>query len=108
MHTNNLIGKRMSIEVCKEAGVVGVRIAGGSDKPFGRGFVRIKQLTAATASSRSGTLKEGDILLQVYIKLMYIILCSTRHFITLKMLGKFSQSSRHDSQAGCSCYIASR
>ena len=67
----------MSVQVCKEAGVVGVRIAGGSDKPFGRGFVRIKQVTAATASSRSGALKEGDILLQVR---------SIRHYIMLIIL----------------------
>ena len=55
----------MNVEACKEVGVVGVRIAGGSDKPFGQGLIRIKQVTADTASSRSGTLKEGDIILQV-------------------------------------------
>ena len=49
----------------KEGGVLGVRIAGGSDKPYGRGLVRIKQLTANTAGSRSGVLKEGDIILKV-------------------------------------------
>lgn len=53
------------MEMNKEAGVLGVRIAGGSDKPYGRGFVRIKQLTADTVGSRSGALREGDIILQV-------------------------------------------
>ena len=55
----------MTVEMCKERGVLGVRIAGGSDKPYGRGLVRIKQVTTDTASSRSGSLKEGDIILQV-------------------------------------------
>ena len=55
----------MTVQVCKEGGVLGVRIAGGSDKPYGRGLVRIKQVTADTAGSRSGALLEGDIILQV-------------------------------------------
>ena len=56
----------MSVEVKKEGGVLGIRIAGGCDKPYGRGLVRIKQVTADTATSRSGALKEGDIILQVF------------------------------------------
>lgn len=59
-------GECVPVEVDKEGGVLGVRIAGGSDRPYGRGFIRIKQLTADTAASRSGTLQEGDIILQVY------------------------------------------
>ena len=55
----------MNVQLCKEEGVLGVRIAGGSDKPYGRGLVRIKQVTADTAGSRSGVLLEGDIILQV-------------------------------------------
>lgn len=55
----------MKVEICKEGGVLGVRIAGGSDKPYGRGLVRIKQVTTDTAGSRSGALLEGDIILQV-------------------------------------------
>jgi C-terminal processing protease CtpA/Prc len=59
------LGETLSVEVCKEAGVLGVRIAGGSDKPYGRGLVRVKQVTADTAGSRSGALREGDIILKV-------------------------------------------
>lgn len=58
-------GENVTVEVWKEAGVIGVRIAGGSDKPYGSGLVRIKQVTANTEGSRSGTLKEGDIILKV-------------------------------------------
>ena len=58
------------MHLSKEGGVLGILIAGGSDKPYGRGFVRIKQLTANTASSRSGVLKEGDIILQVHVYTM--------------------------------------
>lgn len=58
------------MEVSKEGGAIGVRIAGGTDKPHSRGLVYIKCLTANTAASRSGALQEGDIVLQVY---MYII-----------------------------------
>lgn len=64
--TPRITGESVSVEMRKEAGVLGIRIAGGSDKPYGRGLIRVKQLTADTASSRSGILREGDIIRQVY------------------------------------------
>ena len=60
-------GESLQVEMEKEGGVLGVRIAGGSDKPYGGGFIRIKQLTAETAASRSRRLQEGDIIVQVCI-----------------------------------------
>ena len=70
-------GEFVAVEVSKEAGVLGVRIAGGSDKPYGGGFIRIKQLTADTVASRSGLLLEGDILLQVFRTFPSIGLCES-------------------------------
>ena len=49
----------------KEDGALGLRIAGGSNKPIGRGFIRIKQLTATSVAAKCGQLREGDIILQV-------------------------------------------
>lgn len=62
-----MLGQCIHVKVSKEGGVIGVRIAGGRDKPHSRGLVYIKCLTANTAASRSGALQEGDIVLQVYI-----------------------------------------
>ena len=53
------------VELEKERGALGLRIAGGNDKPIGGGFIRIKQLTATSAASKCGRLREGDIILQV-------------------------------------------
>lgn len=53
------------MSIAKEGDVLGIRIAGGSDKTYGGGLVRIKQVTADTAGSRSGVLVEGDIILKV-------------------------------------------
>lgn len=61
-----MLGQCIHVEVNKEGGAIGVRIAGGRDKLHSRGLVFIKCLTPNTAASRSGALQEGDIVLQVY------------------------------------------
>ena len=75
------------MEVSKEGGAIGVRIAGGTDKPHSRGLVYIKCLTANTAASRSGALQEGDIVLQVYIIARSSVAINT---CTCCALGKWS------------------
>ena len=58
-------GTSFVVEVAKHRGALGLRIAGGRDKPFGAGFIRIKQLSEGSPAAQCGRLREGDILLQV-------------------------------------------
>ena len=58
-------GEGFIVEVIKHGGILGLRIAGGADKPIGAGFIRIKQLGAKSPAAECGRLREGDILLQV-------------------------------------------
>lgn len=72
-------GESFVVELEKERGALGLRIAGGNDKLIGRGFVRIKQLTATSAASKSGRLREGDIILQVHLYCDTLWSCDTNH-----------------------------
>ena len=55
------------MNVMKEEGTFGLRIAGGKGKPFGGGFIYVKSLVKGTPAGRCNKLKERDIIVKVSI-----------------------------------------
>ena len=58
-------GETFVVDVKKESGAFGLRIAGGKGKPFGGGFIYIKSLVKGTPAEKCNKLKERDIIIKV-------------------------------------------
>lgn len=58
-------GETFVVQVKRDAGSFGLRIAGGRGKPFGGGFIYVKSLVKDTPAEKCNKLKECDIILKV-------------------------------------------
>ena len=93
-------GEGFIVEVVKHCGTLGLRIAGGADKPTGAGFIRIKQLGAKSPAAECGRLREGDILLQVREVCLHVNVAEQLFHVLCLCVGECRESCRSDAPAG--------
>lgn len=58
------------MELKKDRGMIGLRLAGGRNKAIGRGFIYVKSLSEGSKAAHNGEIKEKDILLEVIYYVM--------------------------------------
>ncbi len=62
-------GMSQFVELEKDQGALGLRIAGGTDGGLGSGFIYVRLISSGSAAERCGKFKVGDIILRVCSKL---------------------------------------
>ena len=93
-------GEGFIVEVVKNCGTLGLRIAGGADKPIGAGFIRIKQLGPKSPAAECGRLREGDILLQVREVCLHVNVAEQLSNVLCLCVGEWGESCRSDAPSG--------